>query len=186
MLNYTAVYKEVRRMDGENQIKRAYESILHGDYEQAIRRFEEAIAADPDNPAYHHKCSITCMRSGKWPKALMHAEEAMRLAPGEAEYAYHLATIRARAIAAEAEQSLASGESVIEKQIARLKEAIELDPLLEEGYLLLAIAYGALGQYREAAEYAREVLRLNPQHSEAKRLFANFNRKRRMSIKRSK
>jgi tetratricopeptide (TPR) repeat protein len=173
-------------MDGDNEVKRAYESILQGDYEQAIRWFEEAIAADPDNPAYHHKCSITCMRSGKWSKALQHAERAAGLAPGEAEYAYHLATVQARSLAAAAEQELAGGAPDLAAVIDQLKLALELDPLLDDGYVLLAAAYGAVGNYRKAAETAREALRLNPQQSEAKRLFAEYNRKRRQAMKRPK
>jgi len=168
-------------MDGDNQVKRAYESILQGDYEQAIRWFEQAIAADPDNPAHHYKCSITCMRSGKWARALQHAEEAARLAPSEAEYEYHLATVRARALAASAEQELASAKPDWHAAIGALRKAVELDPLLDDGFALLAAAYGALGNDKEAAAFAREALRLNPQHGEAKRLYAEHSRKRRRS-----
>jgi len=170
-------------MDGDNQVKRAYESILQGDYEQAIRWFEQAIAADPDNPAYHYKCSITCMRSGKWARAMQHAEQAARLAPSEAEYAFHLATVRARTLAASAEQELASDKPDWGAAIDALKTAVELDPLLDDGFALLAAAYGALGNDKQAVESAREALRLNPQHGEAKRLFAEHNRKRRRARK---
>ena len=170
-------------MDGDNQVRRAYESILQGDFEQAIRWFEKAIAADPDNPAYQYKCSITCMRSGKWARAVQHAEEAVRLAPGEAEYEYHLATVRARALTAAAEQELSSDAPDWSAAIGALKTAVELDPLLDDGFVLLAAAYGAIGSDEEAAESAREALRLNPQHGEAKRLFAEHNRKRRRARK---
>ena len=171
-------------MDGDNQIKRAYESILQGDYEQAIRWFEEAIAAEPDNPAYHHKCSVTCLRSGKWGKALQHAEIAAQLAPGETEYTYHLATVQARSLAASAAQELAGDAPDLAAVIGQVKLAVELDPLLDDGFVLLAAAYGATGNFAEAAEAARDALRLNPQHGEAKRLFAQYNRKRRQALKR--
>jgi len=164
-------------VDGEEHVRQAYASILSGDYEQAIRAFERAIAAEPENPAHHHKCSITCMRSALWAKALMHAEEAVRLAPDQAEYRYHLAAVRARIAVEEAKSGLASADPDYDSVIAGLRLALELDPLLDEAWLLLAAAYGALGRYGEAARAAREALRLNPAHGEAKRLFADYRRR---------
>jgi tetratricopeptide (TPR) repeat protein len=166
-------------VDGEGHVRQAYASILEGDYEQAIRSFERAIAAEPGNPAYHHKCSITCMRSAQWEKALRHAEEAVRLAPEQAEYRYYLASVRARIAAEEAKSELASADPDYAAVIAGLKQALELDPLLDEAWLLLAAAYGALGRFDEAARAAREALRLNPAHGEAKRLFADYRRRHR-------
>ena len=166
-------------MDGEAHVKSAYESILQGDFEQAIRAFEQAIEADPANPAYHHKCSITCLRSAKWQKAMRHAEEAVRLRPDDAEYRFHLASVEARIAAEEAKLELETAEPDFNAVIARLQDAIERDPLLDEAYLLLAAAYGAIGKYDEAAASAREALKLNPSHGGAKRLFAEYNRKKR-------
>jgi Putative Zn-dependent protease, contains TPR repeats len=172
-------------MAGEEHVKQAYASILSGDYERAIRSFELAIAAEPDNPAYHHKCSITCMRSALWPKALRHAEEAVRLAPDQTDYRYHLASVQARIATEEAKSELASADPDYPSAIERLKLALELDPLLDEACLLLAAAYGALGRYHEAAQAAREALRLNPAHGEAKRLFADYRRRHRRKQRRT-
>jgi len=173
------------RMAGEEHIRQAYASILSGDYEQAIRSFEQAIAAEPGNPAYHHKCSITCMRSALWTKALRHAEEAVRLAPDQTDYRYHLASVQARIAAEEAKNELAAADPDYASVIGRLKLALELDPLLDEAWLLMAAAYGALGRFDEAAQAAREALRLNPAHGEAKRLFADYRRRHRRKQKRT-
>jgi tetratricopeptide (TPR) repeat protein len=172
-------------MAGEEHVRQAYASILSGDYEQAIRAFELAIAAEPDNPAYHHKCSITCMRSAQWPKALRHAAEAVRLAPEQEDYRYHLASIRARIAAEEAKSELASADPDYESVIESLKAALEMDPLLDEAWLLMAAAHGALGRFDEAARAAREALRLNPAHGEAKRLFADYRRRHRRTQRRN-
>ena len=171
--------EEGLRVAGEEHVRQAYASILSGDYEQAIRSFEQAIAAEPGNPAYHHKCSITCMRSALWTKALRHAEEAVRLAPEQADYRYHLASVQARIAAEEAKGELATADPDYASVIARLKLALEQDPLLDEAWLLMAAAYGALGRFDEAARAAREALRLNPAHDEAKRLFADYRRRHR-------
>jgi tetratricopeptide (TPR) repeat protein len=119
------------------------------------------------------------MRSAQWEKALRHAEEAVRLAPEQAEYRYYLASVRARIAAEEAKSELASADPDYAAVIAGLKQALELDPLLDEAWLLLAAAYGALGRFDEAARAAREALRLNPAHGEAKRLFADYRRRHR-------
>lgn len=166
-------------MPGEAFVKQAYEAILAGDFERAIRAFEQAIAAEPANPAYHHKCSITCLRSAQWPKALRHAQEAVRLAPANADYRYHLASVEARIAAEEAKHELASADPDFDAVIERLCQALDRDPLLDEAYLLLAAAYGALGRFGDAAAAAREALQLNPAHGEAKRLFADYRRRHR-------
>ena len=57
-------------MNGENQIQKAYESILGHDFEKAIEWFEKAIAEEPNNAAYHYKLSITFARSNKLIKPL--------------------------------------------------------------------------------------------------------------------
>jgi len=164
-------------MNGDEHVKQAYESILQGDYEQAIRCFEQAIDAHPDNPAYHYKCSITCARSAKWAKAMVHAEEAERLDPDNAVYGYHLRTVKARTLIAEAEATLASDSPDFLAAIEALREATGLDPLSDAAFLMLSAAYGALGRYGEAAASAEEALKLNPQHAEAARLLAGVRRK---------
>ncbi|CAM4217829.1 tetratricopeptide repeat protein [Paenibacillus tarimensis] len=173
-------------MDGGQCVKKAYESILHGDYELAEHWFEQAVASQPFNPAYHHKCSITCLRNGKLDKALHYAEEAVRLEPHNDEWRFHLNTVRAQMLLKESAAILSADLPDYGIAIARLREAIELDPLLDEGYLMLAAAYGTLRMYDEAALCAKEALKLNPQHAGARRLFADYNRRRRQARERRK
>ncbi|PZD93559.1 hypothetical protein DNH61_23355 [Paenibacillus sambharensis] len=173
-------------MDGGQCVKKAYESILHGDYELAEIWFEQAVAAQPVNPEYHHKCSITCLRNGKLDKALRYAEEALRLDPDNGEWRFHLNTVRAQMLLKESAAILAADLPDYGIAIARLREATELDPLLDEGYLMLAAAYGTLRMYEEATRSAKEALKLNPQHAVARRLFADYNRRRRQARERHK
>jgi tetratricopeptide (TPR) repeat protein len=179
MLYHHHVYKEDGRMDGESVVKQAYEAILSGDFELAIARFEEAISLEPDNAAHYHKCSITCTRSGKWQKALQYAEEAVRLEPEQEEYRFHLQTVRAKVLVQEAEAALEQNPKDIENAIGMLQEATRLDPLNVEALLLLGACFASQGRFDEAAACAREAIRLNPDHSAARRLFADVNRRRR-------
>ncbi|WP_219836560.1 tetratricopeptide repeat protein [Paenibacillus sp. R14(2021)] len=166
-------------MDVESSVKKAYEAILSGDFEQAILRFEEAIAQEPENGAIYYKCSITCARSGKWQKALHYAEQAVLLDAEHAEYQYHLETVKARGMVSEAEQLLSQSPAHTDQALVLLKEASRLDPLNMEALLLLAAVFASLRRYEEGAACAREALRLDPEHAAARRLFAELKRKSR-------
>lgn len=172
-------------MNGEDAIKRAYESILGGDFEQAMTWFEQAIAANPERADYHHRCSITCARSAKWNKARYHAEEAVRLDGNHQEYKYHLDTVIARIKATEAVQLLESERQPAEEAIQLLQQVIELDPLYGEAYLLLGAALAEVKRYEEAAASMKRLLELDPQHDPGRRLYAEYRRKRRAAVPRA-
>lgn len=161
-------------MDGEEEIKKAYESILNSDFRQAIDWFEQAIALEPDNAAYHYKLSITCARSNRLYRAIEHAEIAVRLDPDNETYRYHLRHLTARELVARAEKCFARNRDQLYMAAAYLKKAATLDPLNAEAYLLLAMAYAGLQEYADAAQALRELLRLYPQHESAKRLLDDY------------
>lgn len=179
MLYHHAMYKEDRRMDGGIYIQKAYESILSGDFEQAIDWFDRAIEADPDNADYHYKCSISCSRSGKWPKALLHAEKAVGLEPGREEYRFHKRTIEAKILLIEAEKLLAEEPPQTEGALPLLRQVTELDPLSFEAFYLMGLACAGMNRLEEGTVYAREALRLDPGHSAARTLYADLRRKQR-------
>lgn len=166
-------------MDGESCIKKAYEAILDGDYEQAIGWFEEAIELEPDHASHHYKCSITCLRSGKTQKALYHAERAAALDPASDEFRFQLQTVQAKLLVREVEALLGKTPPETDRAIEKLKYAAMLDPLNVEVLLLLGATYASLKRYEEAAEYAQEAMKLDPHHSAAQRLLADVNRKMR-------
>jgi tetratricopeptide (TPR) repeat protein len=185
MLYHHAMYKEDRRMDGGIYIQKAYESILNGDFEQAIDWFDRAIEAEPANADYHYKCSISCSRSGKWAKALIHAEKAAELEPDREEYRFHKRTIDARLLLHEAEKLLAAQPPQTEDAMPLLRKATELDPLSFEAFYLLGLACAGMNRPEEGAAYAREALRLDPGHSAARTLYADLRRKLRYSQRRA-
>ncbi|GGD69017.1 tetratricopeptide repeat protein [Paenibacillus nasutitermitis] len=165
-------------MNGADIIKKAYEAILGGDFEQAIVRFEEAIELEPDNAMAYYRCSITCARSGKWAKALEYAQQAVKLGPEREEYRFHLRTVQAKQLVYDAEELLTHAPQETEYALNMLLAASRLDPLNMEALLLLGAAYTSLNRYDEALVYAREALRLDPEHSAAQRLFADIKRSR--------
>jgi len=165
-------------MERNPRIQKAYESILSHDFERAIEWFERAVAEEPDNAAYHHSLSITYARSNKLAKAVAHAEEACRLEPEAVSYALHLNTLRSRQLLQEAEKKLHEDSPQPAEAARLLEQAVKMDALSVEALLMLGLAYGKLGRYKEAAETLGEALRLDPHHKEAAELLEEYtNRK---------
>lgn len=173
-------------MDGEHCVKRAYENILNSDFEGAIYWFEQAIAIEPDNASYYNKCAISCVRSGKWHKARQHAERALQLDPDHVEYQFHLQMIDARIMLSDADVYLAQDPPDLDAALPLLKRSTMLDPLSFKAFYTLGVVYASLGLYDDAAESAREAIRLDPAHAAARTLFADVNRKRRKLKRRNK
>ncbi|RIX53728.1 tetratricopeptide repeat protein [Paenibacillus nanensis] len=168
-------------MDGESCIRKAYEYIFNSDFEAAIYWFEQAIAAEPENAAYYHKCAVSCARSGKWTKAKVYADVAEKLEPDNEEYRFHAQIIQSRLLLAEAQSLISDSTPNLNEAAERLRHAVALDPLSFDAYYTLAMVCQASGQLDEALDHAREALRLDPNHSAARRLFADISRKRRIA-----
>lgn len=161
-------------MVGEQQIKKAYESILDNDFEKAIAWFEEAIVLEPDNAEYHYKLSITFARSNRLSKALSHARNAARLAPEQAAYTFHLQHLQAVELMERAEKHFDGRQEKLFMAVTLLKQAVALDPLAIEGFLLLGLAYARLADFPQAIQAVREVLKLDPQHEQARLLLIDL------------
>lgn len=161
-------------MDGEGLIKKAYESILSSDYERAIEYFERAIAMNPDNAAFHYKLSITYSRSNKLQKAIDHASQAVKLDPEDDHYIFHLQHLQARQTIRQAAKYFNDNEDQLWMAVALLKEAIMLDSLSWEAFLMLGLAYARLKEYSQAIQAIRELLKLDPEHEIGQKLLEEY------------
>jgi tetratricopeptide (TPR) repeat protein len=166
--------REDGQVDGERELQKAYESILGSDFEKAIEWFEKAIALEPDEADYHYKLSITYARSNKLEKALNRAKQAVRLQPDNESYRFHLQYLYAREKVQQAEKLLNPLNERLDMAIALLKEAIILDPLVIEAYLILGAAYAARQDYHLALNAVNEVLRLDPLHEIASQQITEY------------
>lgn len=164
-------------MNGENQIQKAYESILGHDFEKAIEWFEKAIAEEPNNAAYHYKLSITFARSNKLFKAIKHASMALELEKENEAYRYHLQVMHARELVEKAQKQLSTQSEHAERAIFLLKEAIVLDPLAIEAYLILGEAFALRKDYGRAYKTVIEAVRLEPHHELAKQQASLYSQK---------
>ncbi|NOU97526.1 tetratricopeptide repeat protein [Paenibacillus sp. LMG 31456] len=161
-------------MDGEEQIKKAYESILMHDFEQAVEWFEQAIAIAPDNAAYHYKLSITYARSNKLNKAIEHAKEAVKLEPDEEHYRFHFQHLQAKELIQQAQNFIDEPEERSWMAVTLLREAIKLDSLSSDAFLLLGLAYSRLKEYSQAIRAIKELLILDPQHEIGNQLLTEY------------
>jgi tetratricopeptide (TPR) repeat protein len=164
-------------MNGDEQIQKAYESILGHDFEKAIEWFEKAIALQPDNAAYHYKLSITFARSNRLHKAIEHAAKAVELEKGKESYRYHLQVLHARELVELAQKQLNIESEHAERAIFLLKEAIVLDPLAIEAYLILGEVFAYRQDYSRAYQTVLEALRLDPYHELANQQAALYQTK---------
>mgnify|MGYP000616261241 CR=1 FL=1 len=161
-------------MERNRNIQRAYESILHHDFEQAIAFFEEAIRQEPMNAEYYHKLSITFARSGKLNAALQAARKAHWLDHTQTTYKYHLDHLESLDCIRQAEACLARGKAQTYTAIGYLKQAVQLDPLASEAYMLMGMAYAELDEFEHALISMKEALKLNPHLDSAKELCAKY------------
>jgi tetratricopeptide (TPR) repeat protein len=159
--------------DGNGKIKEAYLEIFHGDYEKAIEAFKKAIEQDPDNASFYYKLSITCARSNKLDAAINAAEIAHSLEPEEPRYKIHLDMLRSRERCNKA-KDLLDDPIQTTHAITLLKQALKLDPLNTNGYLLLGLAYARLGDYDKAIRISKRLLKLEPEHSLGKKLLEDY------------
>lgn len=165
-------------MKSEEYLKKAYRSIYENDFEQAIQWFEQALALEPDNGDIHYRCSITCARSNRLEKALVHARLAAALAPLQEEYMLHFDRLQSKELTLMAKRLLEgeSGGSSVNKAGAAepasrlLERAVELDPLSVDAQIWLAIAYTELEQYESALNAAQEAASLPQDDGIAKHL----------------
>lgn len=169
-------------MGGEKQIKKAYESLLEQDFNQAIEWFEQAIAEDPGNAAYHYKLSITFARSNKLHKALASAERALELAENNEEYQSHLYHLRAKDAIQQAEKYLDQSTDQLHFAVSLLNKAVMLDSLAIDAYFMLGLAYAGLGEYSNAIQSMKKVIGLDPGHGIAYKLLRDYETKDKKGI----
>ncbi|ANA82063.1 tetratricopeptide repeat protein [Paenibacillus glucanolyticus] len=156
-------------MKPESYIQKAYRCILQNDFDEALRWFEQAIAANPGDAEVHYRCSITYGRSNKLDMAIIHAEEAVRLQPDKPEYGVHLQHIKAAELVQRARKMVENRKDVTKTElyqaISHLKSAVAMDPLYAQAYVWLALVYSELDEHALAISTLKEVIALYPQES---------------------
>jgi tetratricopeptide (TPR) repeat protein len=158
-------------------------------FDEALRAYRRALELDPSHPDTHNNLGVALARQGQWNEALEHLQEAVRLRPNhasshcnlgnawaaqgrwaEAEHAYR------RALALQPDDARTwnnLGNVLVESgrwsdAEAAYRRSLALDPRNAETHFNLAQLLLRQGRTPEARQHLLEVLRLRPDHPEAR------------------
>jgi Flp pilus assembly protein TadD len=125
-----------------------------GQFDEAIREFQEAIRLKPDYVLAHNNLGVAIVRKGQIDKGISQYHEAIRLKPDYALAHNNLGIALAR-------------KGQIGEAIREFHEAIRLKPDFAQAHYNLGIALVRKGQSDEAIREFQEAVRLKPGFAEA-------------------
>lgn len=121
--------------------------------DKAIESLQQGLALDPDSELGHGNLGVQYAKMGRFEEAASHFQEAIRIAPGNAEHHLNLG------MALEYQRKEGAAESYA--------RALEADPHLAAAHLHLGMLLGSLGNFAEATRHLEEAIRSNPNYAEA-------------------
>jgi len=125
-----------------------------GQFDEAIREFQEAIRLKPDYVLAHNNLGVAIVRKGQIDEGISQYHEAIRLKPDYALAHNNLGIALAR-------------KGQIGEAIREFHEAIRLKPDFAQAHYNLGIALVRKGQSDEAIREFQEAVRLKPGFAEA-------------------
>lgn len=121
----------------------------HGDVENAIKEYQQAVALKPDNAAVHNNLGNALKAAHRYPEAIKELQKAIQLDPNQVPTYYNLANTL-----------MENGR--IEEAIKCYHTTIEKNPKLAPAYYNLAQALAKQGKRREAIAAMDTFLQLAP------------------------
>lgn len=125
-----------------------------GDWAAALKEYQQAVAANPNNPEAHIHVGDAYMSLGKYAEGFAAYKEAVRVSPANAE-AHH-------SLGAAYNEMAMYGDAF--KPFVR---AIGLDPRHAEAHYGIGYAYLGLENFKEAAIYLKRAVRLRNDYADA-------------------
>jgi tetratricopeptide (TPR) repeat protein len=123
--------------------------------EEALRNFDDAVAADPGRPQIHVSRGLALAALQRLPAAAAAFRSAVALDPENATARYHLG----RALVA---------TGAFEEAVTEFRAALALKPDFAEAHNNLGVTLAELGRREEALTHFREAVRLAPDYAEAR------------------
>ncbi len=115
----------------------------------AVEAFQQALALDPNNPAYHANLGVSYYSMGRLDEAIQSYQAGLKMSPDDAELNYLLG-------AAYLQQSNLDGAATA------LERANRSDPQLAEPYYGLGVLYKLQGRRAEAIDAFEKFLEIGP------------------------
>ena len=122
---------------------KGYALLGEGDFDPALKEFEAAVAAEPNDAFLHFRLASLYLRKGDLKKALVEAETAVRLEPKSVDHHLLLA-------------GLYSSLNENQKGIAEYNEVLQLDPANQEALLYLGALYLQVDDLARAGQRLEE------------------------------
>ena len=132
-----------------------------GRYEEASKRYRNALVLRPDSADGHYHLGLVCLFLGELEDAIDHLREASRFAPRHAASWINLGAVLNR---------IGRHPEAVEA----LRRGIQIDPALTEGYFNLGLAHRKLGQLELALQAYQECVRLKPRLADAQKNLADL------------
>ena len=161
-----------------DHLEAAYRALRANQYDEAVRGFQQAIAAAPDRASIRKDLAYTLLKIGENEAARDRFAEAMSLDPSDAqaalEYAFLCHETKRRAEArrvfdrlrqsgnSTAEQAFQNIDQPLAEGIARWKQALELSPVNFSAHEELARLAEERDELALAAEHYEKAWRLRP------------------------
>ncbi|MEA2240177.1 MAG: protein O-mannosyl-transferase [Thermoanaerobaculia bacterium] len=131
----------------------------NGNLNEAIRRYQEAVAANPESADVHNDFAATLALAGRDQQALEQYQAALRLAPG-----HYDAEMNVGALLSRMGQNAAAIDHFRLAGLAR--------PRSFEPHIYLALVAGQIGRQAEAIAEMQKALAIDPVHANAQVLQA--------------
>jgi tetratricopeptide (TPR) repeat protein len=140
---------------GSKEFQEAVAAFSSGNFEQAAKLFEAAIAQSPAVPALHVNLALAYSRLNRMNDAAASLEKAAALGPNEAPIQYQLGSAYVEM------QAYDKAVAALEKGLAS-QPNLATDPLAAEATSTLGAVYFALGKIPEAEAQFTRVLAAKP------------------------
>jgi len=124
------------------------------DYRSELAIWQDTVVKRPNNPRAHSSVGIAIGRLGRFPEAIEHFEQALRLKPDYADADNNLGTALLQ-------------EGKVEEAIKHFEQALRIGPNDAHVHFNLGVALEEAGKREEAIEQYQQALRIDPEFAQA-------------------
>ncbi len=132
-----------------------------GNFEEAIREFQEALRMDPGYAEAHGNLGDTLLQAGKIHEAMKQWQQAIQLNPRYPQARYNLGVALAL-------------QGRTQEAIDQWEEALRIKPDYAEAHYNLGVAMEKMGRLDSAVEHYRRALIINPDYAAARKRYAQL------------
>ena len=128
--------------------------IRNGEYDKAIKNYEEAIKNGVDYPTVHNNLAVIYLQDSKKTKAIEEYQKAIKKKPKEPIFVYNLAV-------------LYKDKNDVDKATEHFNKVLKIDPNFYLADVSLADIYKEQGELEKALEFYKKALKITPSYPHA-------------------